>query len=200
MARFQECSRLTTHYPSQPAMVPFALTSSSPARKALFHSLWLSPVIGVFRIAFSRNYSTLTTILISPIEANIRLSSASGQGGAFDVSASSSNSHLELKFPESPVDSNLDLDASTSNGRASVNLNPAYEGSFVLRTSSFSSIVLDDTRKVEDPSGKDRTRVVVVNERSRGSVAGSVRWDQNPQKHYGKVSVKTSNGPVYLAL
>ncbi|PPQ85828.1 hypothetical protein CVT25_003459 [Psilocybe cyanescens] len=132
------------------------------------------------------------------IVSNINLISTleHGQGGFFGVSADTSNAHLDIKFPKSPVDSTLNFKASTSNERASVSLNPAYEGSFDLQTSSVFKTTVDEHR-VEDPSGRNRKRQARYRHSGKGVLVGDISWSPENAGR-GRVAVSTSNAPVYV--
>ncbi|KAF9558107.1 hypothetical protein CPC08DRAFT_724679 [Agrocybe pediades] len=116
-------------------------------------------------------------------------------GGSFTVSTTTTNGRLNVDFPASPVDSTLDYNARTSNGYATVSLNPAYEGTFNLYTSN-SSPKVEQRRSVEDPSGKKRQRTVhVKNGPIKHVVSGDVSWGGKAE---GKVVVSTSNSALLL--
>lgn len=89
--------------------------------------------------------------------------------------------------------------ATTSNAPATVQLHPAYEGSFDLSTSSnYNSNVFykDDT---QDPAERGRKRVVEVKYVSRGKAAGVVGWGSGEPVD-GTVVVRTSNAENVLSL
>jgi len=133
------------------------------------------------------------------LEADVSLVSASGSGGSFNIGARTSNSPLRVAFPASPIDSKLLFQGTTSNSPATVSLNPAYEGSFTLSTSRLGASI---HRKagVEDPSGKERKRVInALNERGR-VLTGRVYWESDENKAQGMVGVQTSNSPVVLEI
>jgi len=138
----------------------------------------------------------------SAIDADISLVSASGSGGLFGVTTTTSNDDLIIDFPSSPVDSQLDFVARTSNGLANIHLNPAYEGRFSLATSSvFRNSVLEHN-DVVDPSGKKRRRQLQYKQIRRGTLEGTVQWDgpRDERKPNGAVVVRTSNAPISLEL
>ncbi|KDQ56481.1 hypothetical protein JAAARDRAFT_36637 [Jaapia argillacea MUCL 33604] len=134
-----------------------------------------------------------------PIESDISLTSSEGSsGGSFKVIGSTSNAHLDVQFPVSPVSSRLNVDLKTSNAPATVAMHPAYEGTFNLRTSNLRpSIESPDT--VEDPSGKGRKRSVYQSSYTRGNIEGMVYWDKL-NRDAGDVHVKSSNAPIRLVL
>ncbi|KDR84319.1 hypothetical protein GALMADRAFT_237095 [Galerina marginata CBS 339.88] len=135
-----------------------------------------------------------------PLHADISLTSASGTGGSFDITTTTSNSPLRVTFSDSPVDSRLSLKASTSNSPATVSLHPAYEGTFTVQTSLFGP-TLRRKSDVEDPSGEGRERNVKFGSIGKGPrvLTGEVYWDEK-RKDEGAVSVRTSNSPVVLEI
>jgi len=133
------------------------------------------------------------------LEADVSLTSNSASGGSFNVTATSSNAPLRVTFPASPLDSKLNFNGRTSNGHATVSLNPAYEGSFNLQTSSIFSASLNRNPNVKDPSGKERKRQVQYRTIGKGVLTGEVHWDAK-QKNQGLVTVRTSNSPILLEI
>jgi len=112
-----------------------------------------------------------------------------------------SNGPLAVDFPAAPVDSKLTLHAKTSNSPVSVSLNPAYEGTFNLQTSSWFKAEANVDKGVVDPSGKDRKRNVVIENTGRGSLSGRVNWDGDKGHEVeGTAYVSTSNFYVRLNL
>lgn len=115
------------------------------------------------------------------------------------MSTSTSNSPLDVTFPAAPVDSKLHYDGRTSNSPARVSLNPAYEGTFDVKTSIFSaSIKVDNT--VQDPKGEDRKRQVVSRSIRGRQVTGYVRWYDEDVGNLGSVKLRSSNMPAELSL
>jgi hypothetical protein len=134
-------------------------------------------------------------ISCSPIDARISLLS----DNKFKVVTTTSNGHVRVKFPHSTVDSVLHLFAATSNFPAAVGLNPAFEGTFKLRTNIFRPSV--NVSEVEDPAGEDRERIVEKESGPRGAVEGTVQWvPDDDEKEQGSVVVKTSNSLLHLRL
>jgi hypothetical protein len=137
----------------------------------------------------------------SPLKASISLTSVAETGGSFTVNATTSNGPLAINFPASPVDSKLTLSAKTSNSPAAVCLNPAYEGTFDLHTTSWFTAEVKVDKEVVDPSGKDRKRNVDIKHEIRGSLSGSVNWEgEEGREVEGVVDVSTSNFYVVLSL
>jgi hypothetical protein len=128
----------------------------------------------------------------------VSLSSTESSGGAFNVSAVTSNAHLAVEFPSQPVDSVLRLEATTTNSPASVWLHSAYEGLWNLMSTILPSSV--DVHNVEDPSGRGRKRYVEDGKIGRGVMFGSVRWGPGRQKGQSRVNVKTSHSGAHLFL
>ncbi|KAJ8454741.1 hypothetical protein ONZ45_g19185 [Pleurotus djamor] len=121
----------------------------------------------------------------------------SAVGGKYDVNAITTNSGLQVDFPASPIDSTLVLNAHTTNSGATVSLNPAYEGQFVLK----STIFRPDVRKtvVSDPAGRGRRRTVEYDEYTRAVVSGKVKWTGSTKRD-GIVNVGSTNAKVVLKL
>ncbi|KDR75472.1 hypothetical protein GALMADRAFT_483435 [Galerina marginata CBS 339.88] len=130
----------------------------------------------------------------SPLQAAINLSSTSG-GGSFGVTTTTSNGQLQVSFPAAPVDSKLQLVASTTNSPAHVSLPPAYEGSFSLSSSPFSAPSLNQLNP-PDPSGRGRQRTVQHYQVGGGQLNGNVSWGGD--RGQGTVSVRTTLSPSTL--
>ena len=126
--------------------------------------------------------------------------SAESLGGSFEVSTSTSNSQLTIDFPASPPDSILQFTGMTSNADVVVSLNPAYEGSFVLKTSNAKPQINSD-ENVNDPSGRNRTRSFDIKLQRKGVALamGDVFWDDAIVSKAG-VSLHTSNAKIDLNL
>ncbi|KAF8891093.1 hypothetical protein CPB84DRAFT_1383915 [Gymnopilus junonius] len=131
------------------------------------------------------------------VEAGVSLLSASASGGTFDVSLRTSNAPLRASFRDSPVDSHLKFEATTSNSPAFVSLNPAYEGSFHLRTSSSEGPAIRRRSGIEDPTGKGRSRQVVYKLIGKKESIGDIYWGDKKTPN-GMVDVRTSNGHLSL--
>ncbi|KAF7297895.1 Ankyrin repeat family protein [Mycena chlorophos] len=120
---------------------------------------------------------------------NLLTTSATGEGGNFNVSAHTADAPLVISFPKSPARSTLNFNGVTSNARADVWLNHAYEGRFAL----LSNIVLVDKRPFLDVKN---LRSVIYDALEDGSVLGVVSWKKWPilkSKVVGNVNVTTSN-------
>ncbi|TBU46675.1 hypothetical protein BD309DRAFT_596842 [Dichomitus squalens] len=119
-------------------------------------------------------------------------------GGEYQVTAQTSNAHLELEFVDAPVDHVLTASARTSNGRADVALHETYEGSFEVHTSNAGRPIVR-SRDVEDPAGRGRKRGVQVQTIRNSAARGKVWWEQE-NRDRGRVSVSTSNGRLQLTV
>ncbi|CAL1712286.1 unnamed protein product [Somion occarium] len=138
-----------------------------------------------------------------PIEADITLLSSAegGTGGAFDVKASTTNSHIDVTYPSAPVDSRLAFIGHSSNAPVRAKLHPTYEGSFSLRTSSFEKPTVQHDSHAPDPAGRGRTRTVNVHRMGRGITEGDVKWTGNENRaELGTVQLSTTNAAVRLTL
>jgi hypothetical protein len=131
----------------------------------------------------------------APLTSNLTLLSES-TGGKFLVSTETSNSPLEVRFAEAPVDSVLHFAGGTSNSPAYAQLDPTYEGRFHLQSSIFKPRV-DVLPNVQDPKGEHRERKVEFS-RVGKEVAGTVRWAGDEGK--GTVELKTSIMGAHLVL
>jgi hypothetical protein len=81
-------------------------------------------------------------------------------------------------------------------------LQPAFEGTFKLRTSIFPAVVSPDVDE-EDPAGRGRKRVVNVKTVGHGSriVYGDAEWvPQDEEAPAGRVEISTSSSPLHLSL
>jgi hypothetical protein len=156
----------------------------------------------VARVRFLLDF--LTFFPYSILSADLALLSApeSQSHGSFFVSTHTSNSPLLVNFTEHAIDAQLKLQAHTSNSPARVRLQPAFEGTFKLRTSIFPALVSPDV-DVEDPAGRGRKRVVNVKTLGHGSgvVYGDTAWvPQDEGTPAGRVEVSTSGSPLHLSL
>jgi hypothetical protein len=124
-------------------------------------------------------------------------------GGAFTLKTLTSNSPLQVNFPDHPPDAVLRFDAHTTNSPALVRLHPLFEGIFKLEGSVFPAGVSPDL-DVEDPTGRGRKRDVSVRTVGHGAavVHGHAAWvPEDPEgAPAGKVEVSTKNSPLHLWL
>jgi len=146
------------------------------------------------------NLSVLTTN--AAVASRISLSSDKGQGGIFHAAVKTHNGQLDVDFPAAPPYSLLTFSGATSNAKAVVSLNPAYEGSFIVQTSNSKPVVNQD-ETVTDPSGKNRKRSLNIKP-LKVLIVGDVHWKDETEpgelKPTGAVSVHTSNADVELNL
>ncbi|KZT03914.1 uncharacterized protein LAESUDRAFT_728604 [Laetiporus sulphureus 93-53] len=145
------------------------------------------------------NMHTSNAAIISSVNLISTSPSHPSIGGSFEVSSETSNGPLSLTFPFSASSSRLDAIARTSNAHISATVNPAYEGSFEVRTSNAKPAVFYDGR-VEDPSGRGRRRYMTESQVGK-TMVGEVSWGR-PESgvHVGSVSLRTSNAPAVLSL
>jgi hypothetical protein len=119
------------------------------------------------------------------------------------VHARTSNSPLRLDFTDQAPDSQLRLEAHTTNAPAYVHLHPSFEGLFKAQTTILPAVVAPD-ENVADPAGRGRTRRVDVKRIGRGGriVHGEVAWI--PQDKVvapaGRVEISTTHSPLHLFL
>ncbi|KAK6987514.1 putative transmembrane protein [Favolaschia claudopus] len=131
------------------------------------------------------------------LEAEINLiTSTSTSGGAFTISATTSNAPLLLRFPTSPGNSSLHLNARTSNRPAAVTLDKEFQGAFSLSTSATGEARV---RRVDEDDGR-RVEYSDVRRGPRGGrVSGYVySKDKEENKGLGRVVVGTSNAGAEL--
>jgi len=159
--------------------------------------------IGLSSINASEPKLVITTSN-GPVESKISLIAENGLGGSFDVTTGTSSGRLNIEFLAAPPDSILKFSGKTSNAEVSVSLNSAYEGSFLLQTSSIFKRQINPDRTVVDPSGKNRRRSLNIKQEGRKVVSGEVFWDdataQRVSKAAGSVYMRTSNANINLSL
>ncbi|KIK97524.1 hypothetical protein PAXRUDRAFT_824829 [Paxillus rubicundulus Ve08.2h10] len=134
------------------------------------------------------------------IKSEVSLSTRSDSGGNFDVKAHTSNSMIDLKYDDSPLDACLISEAQTSNSAVSVKMHPAFEGAFEVASSNMGPIVKDE--KPSDPSGRRRRRILNQN-KARGTISGSVYWvgsDGARRETRSYSTARTSNSHATLKL
>ncbi|KAJ7478593.1 hypothetical protein B0H11DRAFT_2027937 [Mycena galericulata] len=162
------------------------------------------------------------------LESNVALFTSTGTGGIFLVKADTINGRLKTVVSSAPLDSVLNVAATTSNSQASLQLPSTYEGGFELHTSNAVPSIKRLNPYEPDPAHKRRTRHVETEE-----VAGSIEHlrrriailerqmalDQDPvsaaetfkkgkttgvaywdkkNEHRGAATLTSSNGPVTL--
>lgn len=117
----------------------------------------------------------------------------------YNVKAETSNGPINVHFPQHQPYCHLDLIAKSSNGVATVRLQPAYEGTIDLSTSSTYRADVIYNADVEDPAGHGRKRDIQRKFSSRGRYTGYVGWGSGAPVD-GSVVVKTSNAQTVLDL
>ncbi|EMD33274.1 hypothetical protein CERSUDRAFT_87591 [Gelatoporia subvermispora B] len=142
------------------------------------------------------NMQTSNSAILSDLK--MISTAANATRGLFSVDAKASNGPLKLQVPELPLDSTLNLTASTSNMPVTVALSPAYEGEFTLRTSNMSPSVKRNDR-TEDPSGRGRRRRMYATQ-VRGTISGEALWGDVRREGLGNVKVQSTNREVVLDL
>lgn len=132
------------------------------------------------------------------IDAEISLASEAFTGGDFEIDAHLNHGKLGLKFMDSPVDSVLRCLAETTVGDVQVELDSAFEGTYSLENRLGPKLVTQ--HDVEDPSGRDRRRVISV-DKSLGRLQGEVKWvedDGSSSDNEGTVVLKSLLSPVKI--
>ncbi|KAF8748805.1 hypothetical protein RHS01_10515 [Rhizoctonia solani] len=122
-----------------------------------------------------------------PIVATLDLQT----GKEFDASFFTTNGHLTVNVTSLPAGSKLFFDAHTSNAPASVQLHPAYEGTFELASSIVSPAVV---------VGEEKEGRKIEFEREGRLVKGSVWREDKGVREGGEVVVRTSNALNVLLL
>jgi hypothetical protein len=116
------------------------------------------------------------------------------------VHARTTNAPITIVYDDSPVDSVLKFDASSTNSPIHAFLHDAYEGQFSLWTTN-SKVILDNSRDVEDPSGRGRKRRLLTHSVNKQNVRGEVLW--SPSRRDGRaglVDIKTTNNLIKLSV
>ncbi|KAI0034676.1 hypothetical protein K488DRAFT_83741 [Vararia minispora EC-137] len=136
------------------------------------------------------------------LAANLSLltSPASSGPGAFEVTATTTNSPLHVNHLTSPADSVLNAKFATTNSPAYVRLDPAFEGTFTASTTHFTPSI--QYINAEDPAGRNRERKVHLDFVMRGMARGTVGWEplEHGRGEPGSVVLSSTNSPVYLTL
>lgn len=114
--------------------------------------------------------------------------------------ARTTNGPITIVYRDSPVDSVLNFDASSTNSPIHAVLHDAYEGEFSLLTTN-SKVVLDHPRNVEDPSGLGRKRRLSSHSVNEQDAYGEVEWSPSRSNgRAGSVDIKTTNKMVKLSI
>ncbi|KAJ7198498.1 hypothetical protein GGX14DRAFT_469498 [Mycena pura] len=155
----------------------------------------------------SSKASTLTMRTSNALLAStIDLHTASGKGGKFPITATTSNARLSTTIAALPLDAVLKLEARTSNDLAEATVPLTYEGAFSLTTSNEVPSVRRADPKERDPACAEdgvacdaRRRTVETRVVKKNMVMGVTYWDKANARR-GDVSMRTSNGHVTLTL
>lgn len=149
------------------------------------------------------SHLSLTSCLIyRPIKSNISLISTApdSTGGAFNVTAGTTNGPLTVAFQDAPANSTLNASLQTCNAPARVAMHSTFEGHYELHGFVF----LRPSVRVmpaQDPTGRGRRRDTATTSTGMGMVRGYVRWQPtsgggNDQGREGYVRVCTTNAPL----
>jgi len=114
----------------------------------------------------------------------------------YEISTTTSNAGLEINFPDAPLDTRLKYQGKTTNGPVHASLHPAFEVFYKLLTTGREAPTVEHRPGIEDPTGKNRTRVV-TGDRIDNEVSGKVLWGLYPR---GEVALETTNGPITLVV
>ncbi|KAG1758343.1 hypothetical protein EDD22DRAFT_198293 [Suillus occidentalis] len=169
---------------------------STSSLKLITANMAIDAHVDLFHNESAKPSELVMTTTNAPLDARVSLTTASGYTGEFGVDVQTANAPLILAYVDSPVYSQLNSMARTTNAPATVHLHSAFEGSFSV--SSFIGPSLEPHR-VEDPAGKGRERHV-TSSRSRGLIQGSVRWVGGERSGTGLVQVSTTLSPAKLIL
>lgn len=126
--------------------------------------------------------------------------------GAFDVSVSTLNGPLALNIASQPLNSTLNLSATSKNSLINVYMHPAFEGQFNVQSTNGRQLVeADETSTSPDGDQEKRRdlRVMTLRDRTMGSVVWMKEGEEDGEERRrregrGKVEVKTTNGPALL--
>ncbi|PIL33806.1 hypothetical protein GSI_04431 [Ganoderma sinense ZZ0214-1] len=140
-----------------------------------------------------------------PIQSNISLISTApnATGGAFNVTANTTNGPLTVVFQDAPVNSLLNASLQTCNAPARVAMHSTFEGRYELHGFAFFSPSVR-VLPAQDPTGRRRRRDLATTSSGMGVVRGYVRWQPtsaggNGQGREGYVTVRTTNAPLDAA-
>jgi hypothetical protein len=110
------------------------------------------------------------------LDINLRSSAPSGRGGQFVISAATAQASSETNVHSAPVDSRLDLHASTRYGANRVKLPAAFEGLFSFHALTAQSHLYMEDESISDPAGEGRVRDVVIHRQAGVGLSGSMAW------------------------
>ncbi|KAJ2932545.1 hypothetical protein H1R20_g4573, partial [Candolleomyces eurysporus] len=138
-----------------------------------------------------------------PIRATSNLTTGTREdyGGKFNIVAETSRADIDLDFNKTPVEHELNLMASTSLGRAQVTVPPEYEGSWNMEALFPFREVLDTRgEKVpEDPTGRNRSRVVWDYGGGAFEEDGAIVWDREGNRK-GQIKLKSTLGRTSIVV
>jgi hypothetical protein len=122
-------------------------------------------------------------------------SSREDYGGRFHITAETSRADINLDFDKAPIEHELLLDASTSLGRAQVTVSPEYDGPWIMEALfPFREVVDTRSEKLpEDPTGRNRSRVLWFNNRGAFVEDGAIVWDHGENRK-GQIKLKSTLG------
>lgn len=166
--------------------------------KLITANMGIDADVDLFHNESAKPSELVMTTANAPLNARVSLTTASGYTGEFGVDVQTANAPLKLTYVNSPVYSQLNSKARTTNAPANVHLHSAFEGSFSISSLIGPSL---EQHRVEDPAGKGRERHVTTS-RSRGQIQGSVRWvgAEHNGGGTGFVQVSTTFSPAKLIL
>ncbi|KAJ7025636.1 hypothetical protein C8F04DRAFT_1127596 [Mycena alexandri] len=148
-------------------------------------------------VGLESNNKAKPTVLImrtsnNRLDAKVTLSTKAHMGGRYSVLGRTSNGPLAISIPGSPVESELHLNALTSNAAAEVKLHNTYQGAFGVSTSSQWS-----ARVTRLDQSDDDSRHLHFDSNRKGEVGGSI-FAKEGNKGLGEVRVRTSNAQAVL--
>ncbi|KAJ3931124.1 MAG: hypothetical protein NXY57DRAFT_1008819 [Lentinula lateritia] len=122
--------------------------------------------------------------------------SSESSSGLF-ISTINNNGIVDVSVPSLPLDSALNLTASTTNGRLTATLPATYEGTYALSSTNIFGEVHNG--HTEDPAGLGRKRVFGSGPNKGVIIHNSVYWDER-NKEKSVVILKSINGQAELFL
>ncbi|KAJ2932544.1 hypothetical protein H1R20_g4572, partial [Candolleomyces eurysporus] len=139
-----------------------------------------------------------------PIRATSNLTTTGTRedyGGKFYIAAETSRADIDLDFNKTPVEHELNLIASTSLGCAQVTVPPEYDGPWNMEALfPFREVVDTRGEKVpEDPTGRNRSRVLWFNNRGAFEEDGAIVWDHGESRK-GQIKLKSTLGRTSIVV
>ena len=127
-----------------------------------------------------------------------------------NVRASTQNGPIDLRFDGQPANHVVHLLVSTTNGRATVDMDPAYEGDVEVETTFGNAILVRGPafNSTADPSGRHREHRFEVRSADHGigfnRLVGTSWWSaegrDDDRRSRGDAKVRTTLGPATLRL